>query len=148
MRSIILALCAVVMAGATGCAKFDGEWLEVGRIEADGTVTPSEGRRWAVKFSPPSLVQNGIYLAEMDVVDANTVQSEQYFLYDGWTVAHFGSVVARYDGEYLIAAVSGGQSRKLARVKGKSIFPPRVRIPELGRATQPPAAEQLASAAP
>ena len=110
-----------------GCAaRFDGEWVET-RTPGHGQSVTSGEPRMAISFCPPSLVRVGLVVEKMDVVDANSVQEAGYFLFDGWEKAQLGSMVAKVDGKNdMVTVISGGTERKFTRVKGKSIFPPRI----------------------
>jgi hypothetical protein len=146
MGALKAVLCALVLTMGVGCVSFDGEWLEDGTITKDGTIVAPLNSRMALRFNPPSLLETGMYNDEMKVVDATSVQSDQYFLFDGWRTAQFGSTIARHEGHRLVIVVGDGVQRQLTRVKGKSIFPPRVRIPAMGKGNLPPNAERIALA--
>jgi hypothetical protein len=129
-------LCCALSSLLGGCvSKFNGEWLEdAGQHDTGSTLTSGGERRMALKFEPPSLVFSGLYLDRPGVVDEQSVQSSRYFLFDGSTVAQFGAMTAKLDGEHMTASVQGGPDRYFTRVKGKSIFPPRAILPALGSA--------------
>lgn len=126
----ILVVCAF---SSIGCAKFDGEWLEVAPLDSAGL--DSGYRRSAIKFEPPSMVRSGFFVEKMGVVDGTSVQVGSYYLYDGWKVAQIGAMTARVKGDQMIATVADGPERHFQRVKGKSIFPPRVTLPSWGAVT-------------
>ena len=85
----------------------------------------------ALNFDPVSTVWFGRYSERGDVVDNTSVESDNYFVFDGCKAAQFGSSVARIDGDHMDASVSGGVERHFTRVKGHDIFPPTVQIPAL-----------------
>src|SRR5213593_2786687 len=111
MRSILL-LCGLLLAFTSGCISgFEGEWLEdAGQRDAGNALTETGERRMALKFDSPALMQTGLYLDHMGVVDEQSVQSARYFLFDGWKVAQFGAMTARIDRSHahLIGGVQGG----------------------------------------
>lgn len=125
----LLSVLCVLM--CVGCAsKFDGEWVEV-RAQEHQTIATNEPRM-AINFCPPSMVRVGLVVEKMDVVDGNSVQEAAYFLFDGWTKAQFGTMVARVEGDEMVTINAGGTERRFKRVKGKSVFPPRVQMNPVG----------------
>jgi hypothetical protein len=116
---------------ATGCtANFTGEWLEQGVPGPSGNaISPTGERRLALSFDPLSGVRYGRYNEQVHVVDNVSVQSDQYFVFDDWKAAQFGSMVARVEGDTMHAGITGGVERKFTRVHGPSIFPPLVELP-------------------
>ena len=136
MRSIVM-LSAMLM--LVGCSKFDGEWLEDGVMHPDGYLVSSTGeRRMAVKFDVPSTVRTGLYVQRTGVVDAKSVQTDNYFLFDGFNAAQFGGMTAKIDGDHLLANVPLGPVHRFSRVPGHSIFPPPVLFPELVKGNTSP----------
>jgi hypothetical protein len=132
----------------TGCAsKFTGEWLE--RTD-DGPPLISSERRMAIKFDLPSTIRYGAYLNCSNVVDGESMQSDQYVLMQSDQVAQSGAITMHLEGDDLIACIGGDVVKRFQRVHGKSVFPPPFKIPELARVThsQPTFAEivMLASA--
>jgi len=122
MRLLCLSLALSLF---TGCvSKFDGEWVE-NRVPSDGESIISGEPRMAISFEGPSLVRMGLVVEEMQVVDENSVQQSGYFLFDGWDKAQFGHMQAKVQGDEMVA-VTGRTERRFVRVKGKSIFPPRM----------------------
>ena len=122
MRTLSVLL---MLALVGGCAsKFDGEWVEAPSIDAQKSGENCD-QRMAIAFHPPSMVRVGLISPRMDVVDGSSVQQSGYYLFDGWKKAQIGSIVAKVDGDEMTAAV-GCAERKFVRVKGKSVFPPRV----------------------
>lgn len=107
---------------STGCAsKFDGEWVEAKPADKLNTCD----QRMALAFHPPSLLRVGLVSPKMDVVDGKTVQQSGYYLFDGWKKAQLGTMMAKVDGDEMTTFV-GCTEKKFVRVKGKSIFPPRL----------------------
>ena len=92
-----LALMSLLILFATGCASsFSGEWLE------DAHAGSSTGeRRMALKFEDLSVIRYGSYNSLEQVVDAQSVQSGSYFIFDGGRKAQFGSMIGRIDGDHL-----------------------------------------------
>src|SRR4051794_17573516 len=130
MRLVLLALsCITLFLG--GCtAGFTGEWVEQGVPGPNGTPISATGeRRLALSFDPISGMRYGRVNESVGVVDNNSVRSDQYFVYDGWSKAQFGSMIAKVSGDEMEAGISGGEKRKFTRVHGPSIFPPLVEIP-------------------
>jgi hypothetical protein len=118
---------------ATGCAsKFTGEWLE--RAD-DGPPLISSERRMALKFDLPSTIRYGAYLNCSNVVDHQSMQSDQYVLMQNDKVAQSGAMTMRIEGEDLVACIGGDVVKRFQRVHGPSIFPPPFKIPELARVT-------------
>jgi hypothetical protein len=123
-------VCALILLSGGCTAGFTGQWLEDGVQSADGTtLSPTGEKRMALNFDPVSTVWVGRYSERGKVVDNGSVQSDQYSVYDGWSSAHFGSMIAHVNGDHMEANVGGGVQRHFTRVKGTSIFPPTVEIP-------------------
>ena len=116
-----------------GCtANFTGEWVEKGVTGPNGTqMSPSGERRMALSFDPISGVRYGRIDEAAQVVDNVSVRSGEYFVYDGWNKAEFGSMVATVNGDQMVAGVTGGEKHEFNRVHGPSIFPPLVEVPSL-----------------
>jgi hypothetical protein len=130
MKFVVLGLLAVLL---TGCAsKFTGEWLE--RTD-DGPPLISSERRMALKFDLPLTIRYGAYLNCADIVDGESMQSDQYVLIQNDRVAQSGAITMRIEGEDLIACIGGDVVKRFQRVHGPSIFPPPFKIPELARVT-------------
>jgi len=138
---------------AGGCSQFAGQWVEEGTLGPNGELRPPEGaRRMALEFHPPGLVRVGQYIDRSGVVDAESVQSDQYTLFDGNRSAQFGAIIARLEGGRLIAH-SGGvgePERRYVRVHGRSVFPPRVTLealalntPDASTSQQSPQPEEI-----
>jgi hypothetical protein len=116
----------------TGCSKFQGEWIEEGRVNHEGQYIRTEGpRRMALKFEPISTVYAGAYVDEARVVDSQAVTNDTYVTMQNGDVAQFGSMIARVNGNHLVTYVGAEEGRRFVRYKGPSIFPPRVWIPSL-----------------
>jgi len=129
----IALMCLLAML-ATGCAsKFTGEWLE--RAD-DGPPLISSERRMALKFDLPSTIRYGAYLNCSNVVDGESMQSDNYVLMQNDRVAQSGAITMRIEGEDLVACIGGDVVKHFHRVHGPSIFPPPFRIPELAKVRQ------------
>ena len=123
----------LVLVLLTGCAsKITGEWLE--RAD-DGPPLISSERRMALKFDLPSTIRYGAYLNCSNIVDGESMQSDQYVLMQNDKVAQSGAITMRIEGEDLIACIGGDVIKRFQRVHGPSIFPPPFKIPELARVT-------------
>lgn len=148
MRFALLGCCVMVWL-AGGCApSFCGEWLEDGVRGDNGVLTDASGRRRAaMQFDPISTVRYGAFSEEAGVVDAQTVMSDSYFLFDGGRSAQAGGIIARLEGDRL-TAWAGGVERHFSRVKGKSIFPPHVKLPQWSAQADQASPDRYASAAP
>jgi hypothetical protein len=131
MRLVIVIVSMLALTAAGGCtAGFTGEWLEEGVSGPDGRqISPTGDRRVALSFDPVSGVRYGRYNERVGVVDNVSSASGEYFVFDGWNKAQFGSLIARVDGDRMSAAITGGQERIFHRVHGPSIFPPLVELP-------------------
>jgi hypothetical protein len=152
MRTINLLITALLFL-STGCAsKFTGEWLEEGQLTEQGEIVPPQRERlWALQFGPLSAVRIGAYLSNAKIVDAETVQSAQYVVFDGDQRAQFGALIAEVQDNHLVVTMQGEPQRRFVKVHGKSIFPPLVRPPQLSRGGFDPTApflEQYALADP
>jgi hypothetical protein len=124
-------ICLLVL--LTGCAsKFTGEWLE---RSDDGPPLISTERRMAIKFDLPSTIRYGAYLNCANVVDGESMQSDQYVLMQNDRVAQSGAITMRIEGEDLIACIGGDVVKRFQRVHGQSIFPPPFKIPQLAGVT-------------
>jgi hypothetical protein len=127
MKKMLLLLGLLVL--GTGCGHvppgFAGEWLE------DATDSRPGQWRVALHFDSISTVRYGPYREAPGVVDAEALQSDAYFLFDGWRKAQFGGVIAWIDeSDRLHAATGDGPERSFTRVRGRSIFPPYVTLPQ------------------
>ena len=130
MRSMLLAACGMFLLVGGCTAGFTGEWLEQGAPGPNGaTISPTGERRMALSFDPVSGMRFGRFNESVKVVDDVSVQSDSYFVFDGWHAAQFGSMVARVEGDQMTAGITGGPERKFTRVHGPSIFPPLVQLP-------------------
>ena len=128
MRSKVVVVAGLLVAAlAGGCTKFTGEWVEEGVVARDGTFVKSAGpRRAALKFEPVCTVRAGAYVDEAGVVDAQAQTYETYLTMKNGTVAQFGSTIAKIDGDTLTTYVGAEEARHYKRVRGSSVFPPRV----------------------
>lgn len=135
----LLACVALILPLATGCAsRFAGEWVQDGTVLPDGAVqTVAGGRRLALRFEPPATVRSGLIGDRIDVVEAETVSSDQYWTLQDRTVAQFGRYTARVEGDHLVANVGADLTVRLTRVRGPSVFPPLVKFPAVTHATEP-----------
>ena len=135
MRFLLMICALPLICVATGCASsgFSGEWLEdPAKVGPNCSLdSPTNEHRLALKFAAPSTVWYGPYIDQIGVVDAKAVQSDSYFLFDGWDKAQFGSMKAKIDGDHMVATIDGDTERYFTRVHGKDIFPPPVTLPEL-----------------
>lgn len=131
-----LVMCGLLMTLAGGCAPtFSGQWLEEkGPPIGTQTGMNRDVVRLALDFDPISAVRVGIFDETAGVVDAQSVQADRYTTYEGGKVAQFGAAMARLEGDILKANVAG-TSRTFRRWRGKSIFPPMVRLPALAEAS-------------
>lgn len=146
MRQTLL-LSGILMLLAGGCAPtFSGQWLEEARTPRPGDIKDRDYVRMALDFDPISSVRVGIYNEAAGVVDEESVQMDQYLVYDGGRTAQFGAGTARLEGDHLSANVAG-VSRKFDRVRGPSIFPPIVKLPSLID-SNPPTRDRYATASP
>ena len=121
----------LVLLATSGCtAGFTGEWVEQGVPGPNGTPISATGeRRMALSFDPVSGMRYGRLNETAGKVDNISVQSDQYFVFDGWRSAEFGSMIATVDGDHMTAGITGGEKREFTRVHGPSIFPPLVELP-------------------
>jgi len=127
-KSMLLGVLMFLVGGCT--AAFTGEWVEQGVPGPAGKmISPTGERRMALSFDPVSGVRYGRFNDDVGVVDNVTVQSGEYFVFDGWNKAQFGSMVAKVDGDHMQAGITGGEQRKFTRVHGPSVFPPLVELP-------------------
>jgi hypothetical protein len=116
---------------ATGCATpFQGEWLE--------ESAPAGQRLMALKFEAPATVRYGSYNSLERVVDAQSEQSSEYFLFEGDHKAQFGSMVAHVEDNYLFATMGDHTEHRFDKVHGPSIFPPDVTVPDLSKTDDQP----------
>src|SRR5262245_16475586 len=107
MRPSVSALvCFLFLCNLVGCSGFGGEWLEEGVMGPNGRLESVSGvRRLALRFNPPAGIQYGQYSERLSVVDARTVESDLYFLFDGWKTAQFGEMIAHKEGDHLMVQV-------------------------------------------
>jgi hypothetical protein len=125
-------LACLVTFSAAGCNKFAGEWLEEGRMIRTGEYVRTDGpRRMALKFEPIATVRSGAYIDGPNVVDAQVMSADQYFVMDHGRVAQFGATIAKVNGNRLTTWVGAEESRQFVRLKGPSVFPPTVTAPSL-----------------
>src|SRR4051812_50224819 len=101
---------------ATGCAsRFTGEWLEEGQLTPAGEVDPpARERLMALQFGPLSSVRIGAYLVNAKIVDAETVQSGQYVVFEGSDKAQFGAMIAELQDNHLVMTIQGERQRRFA----------------------------------
>jgi hypothetical protein len=126
-----LAFVSLLILFATGCSTpFVGEWLE--------EAAPPGQKRMALKFEPPATVRYGSFNGIENVVDAQTEQSSEYFLYEGDHKAQFGSMIAHVEGDHLYATQSDHVEHVFDRIHGPSIFPPAVTVPDLSLSNDRP----------
>lgn len=144
--NVVMSVLLMMIAG--GCApSFTGQWLEERAERAPTTGISRDYVRMALDFDPISSVRIGIYNETAGVVDDESVQQDQYVIYDGGKVAQFGAAYAKLEtGDKMVANVAG-TARTFNRVKGHGIFPPLVRLPSLIKA-DPPAPDRFAKASP
>ena len=141
MRNLGRLFVGVLLVGGLGIlggcgSKFAGEWVQDGTIGKDGTYTPApEERRAALKFEPPATVRYGFYQPRSDAVDPESVQSTDYSTTNHRSVAQFGVFTAHPDGDYLLVTGPVEGTVRMVRVRGKSVFPPTVHMPQLSRGT-------------
>jgi len=130
-----------------GCgSKFAGEWVQDGTIAKDGSFTPaSDERRAALKFEPPARVRYGFYQPRSDAVDPESVQSTDYSTTNHRSVAQFGVFTAHPQGDYLLVTGPVEGTVRMVRVRGKTVFPPVVQMPQLSRGTAVGPEEALAA---
>src|SRR5580704_13875629 len=96
MRNMVLLMCGALLFAGGCTAGFAGEWVEKGVPGPSGKlVSPTGERRMALSFDPVSGMRHGRFDESRDVVDNGSVQSDEYFVYDGWSRAQFGSMVAK-----------------------------------------------------
>lgn len=132
--ALLVGLSLLLLVG--GCAsRFDGEWLEEGIVDASGKLTPADpARRTALRFDPPCTLRYGSYADRAGVVDAETEQFDTYWIMQDGHVAQAGEMSARVAGDHLTAVVGDDTTRRFIRVRGKSIFPPALKLPSLSSA--------------
>lgn len=131
--ALLLGLITMLIVGV-GCQEtFTGEWVEDGIAGPHGwEPSPTGGRREALQFDGISTVRVGALSTWARVVDNQTVQFNQYFVYDGGRSAQFGSLIARFeDGKMVVASADGTTKRVFVRQNGPSIFPPYIQLPRL-----------------
>jgi hypothetical protein len=122
---------------AGGCSsQFKGEWLE--EAAANGARVNGE-HFMALKFEDPAIIRYGLYSTDARAVDAESVQSDTFFLFDGWRKAQFGAMIARIDGNHLITS-NGDDVRRFVKIQGRSIFPPDIKFPDLTQSQGVPTA--------
>src|SRR4051812_37275996 len=116
MKATILLAGVLMLCG--GCtAGFNGEWGEKGVSGPYGKdISPTGDRRMALSFDPISGVRYGRMNETAGVVDNSSVASGQYFVFDGWNKAQFGSMLATVNGDRMIAGITGGEKREFTRV--------------------------------
>lgn len=132
---LLLGLITMLVVGV-GCQEtFTGEWVEDGIAGPHGwEPSPTGGRREALQFDGISTVRIGALSGWAKVVDNQTVQSDQYFVFDAGRSAQFGALVARFeDGKMVVASADGTTKRVFVRQNGASIFPPYIQLPRLTR---------------
>lgn len=126
----VLALLSLVLVGCQ--ESFTGEWVEDRTADHTLDSAPGSGRREAFQFDGISTVRTGA-LAELGgVVDNQTIQFNQYFVFDGGRSAQIGALVATFSGGKMIVSSADGSARRVfSRVNGPSIFPPYIQLPRL-----------------
>lgn len=131
-----------------GCQEsFTGEWVEEGIAGQRGMeASPTGGRREAFQFDGISTVRTGAIAELGGVVDNQTLQSNQYFVFASGRSAQIGSLIATFSGGKMIVSSADGSTRRVfSRQNGPSIFPPYIQLPRLTRSNAP-ALEMLALA--
>ena len=132
--TIVIGMLLTGLCATGGCSKFSGEWVQDGTIDRAGAFTPvTTDNRLALKFTPPSTVRVGRYLAPVGVVDRQTTTTETYFTMKHRTVAQFNSMSLRVEDGHLVGYVSGDTKLRFKKMKGASIFPPAAVLPSLAR---------------
>ncbi len=142
MRSFALLACLIfLLPFSTGCSRFSGEWVQDGTIDRDGTFTAIDtDNRLALKFTPPSTVRVGRYLAPAGVVDRQSTSTDTYFTMKHRTVAQFNGMSLRIDEGHLVGYVDGENKLRFTKMRGASIFPPAAILPSLAEKSKPPIA--------
>jgi hypothetical protein len=146
-RIVLLACVLLPLAG--GCnSQFAGDWIQESETRADGTLVPiTAGQRMAIQFTPPTSVRIGMYIDEAGVVEEQSVASSDYSTLQNRSVAQFGAYTARVIDGQLVTYIGAEESGRFRRVEGQSVFPSRIKLPNLVRADQPaPTATALAVA--
>ncbi len=138
MRFSISLVCITLFAAlSTGCSRFSGEWVQDGTIDRDGTFRAIEtDNRLALKFTPPSTVRVGRYLAPAGVVDRQSTSTDTYFTMKHRTVAQFNGMSMRIEDGHLVGYVDGENRLRFTKMRGASIFPPAAILPSLAKADQ------------
>jgi hypothetical protein len=129
MRFAAMTCCLISLTalGGGGCSKFAGEWVEAGTVSREGAFVESTGpRRAALKFDPVCNVRTGAYVDGAGVVDHQAVTYDTYLTMKNGNIAQFGAVIAKIDGNRLVAYVGAEEAKHFVRVRGPSVFPPRV----------------------
>jgi hypothetical protein len=140
---IVLLAALVLLPLAGGCgSRFAGEWVQEQAVARDGSVSPvGDDRRLALQFIPPSSVRVGFYSDASKVVEDDTVAMSDYQTIQNRSVALFGAYTARVEDGTLITYIGTEERGRFRRLKGQSVFPPLVRLPQLVRATEVPSVE-------
>jgi hypothetical protein len=138
LHRIVLTACVLVpFAGGCG-SKFAGEWVQESAMSRTGTLTPVSGnRRLALQFTPPSTVRVGMYIDAANAIEPETVAVTDYQTIQNRSVAQFGSYTARVENGELVAWVGSEQLGRFRRLKGDSVFPPLVKLPQFVQAGSP-----------
>jgi len=139
LKRMLLAACVLVpFAGGCG-SKFAGEWVQDSAMSRSGTLTPVTGhRRLAMQFIPPSTVRVGMYIDAANAIEPETVATTDYQTIQNRSIAQFGSYTAHVEDGELVAWVGSEQLGRFRQLKGDSVFPPLVKLPQFVQAGTPP----------
>ncbi len=136
-RMLMAAFVLLPLAGGCG-SRFAGEWVQESAALGSGPAGTAAGeRRLALRFDPPTTVRVGMYLDAAGVVEADTVALSEYLTLQNRTVAQFGAYTARVEDGQLVTYIGGKEAARFRRVEGRSIFPSRIQLPHLTRASPP-----------
>lgn len=141
-RTVLAGLVLGMLLIAGGCSsQFAGEWVQDGTYSRDGIYTPATAeRRMALKFEPPATVRYGFFHQATGVVDPDSIQSYDYQTLNGRSVAEFGELVARVEGDHLLVDGLKEGTLRMTKMKGKQVFPSNLHAPQLTRAQPSPGA--------
>ena len=130
-RILLAALVLMPLAGGCG-SRFAGEWVQESERLGDGTMAAVSGeRRLAFQFTPPSTIRVGTFVDASGVVDDGTVTTTDYQTIQNRSVAMFGAYTARVEDGQLIAYIGGEEKGRFRRLRGDSVFPPVVKLPQI-----------------
>ena len=137
---LLAALVLLPLAGGCG-SRFAGEWVQESAVDRTGMMEPlDDGRRLAIQFTPPSTVRLGSYSDAARAVEDDSVASSDYQTIQNRSVALFGAYIARVEDGQLVTYIGAREVGRFRKLKGQSVFPPLVRLPQLVRA-EPSAAD-------